>query len=337
MQKNAPHSDIRSFADSLRQYLRLIVTTHHLPDGDGLGSQMALTLALREMGKQVFAINSSETPEKFSLVDPENQIQIYRSGEDLPQVDAVVVVDTSDLKMLGPLERAVSGLRVPVLFIDHHIVRNGQLTAGTRHLIDESYSSTGELTFALLQTMGAQLNLPIAVGLYVALVTDTESFRFRRTSSRSHLTAARLLETGVQPEAVYRKIYANESPAKIQLLGHVLETSSFSRDGRIGWLVVRRPDREGYGATVEDTESFVSHLTLIKGVEVALSFREEDDGRIKVSLRGNGQIPVFEVAHHFGGGGHRYSAGMRISGPLEEAMPAVLAEVERVIRSSDTE
>jgi phosphoesterase RecJ-like protein len=222
--------------------------------------------------------------------------------------------------MLGSLSAPLKALGVPVLFLDHH-VSSGNTPA--LHFIDEEYGSTGELVYALLSHLGAGIDREMAVAIYVAILTDTQSFRFKRTSPRSHSIAADLLSKGVSPEEVYRQIYARDSLAKIRLFGQVLESIHSTADDRVAWLVVTKPMRDHYRATVEDTEAFVNQLTLIEGVSIGLLFREEDDGKIKVSLRGN-DVPVFSLAKTFGGGGHRFAAGIKMEGPLADAIHRVV-------------
>ena len=205
------------------------------------------------------------------------------------------------------------------------------------HLIDEQYGSTGELLYTLLRFLRADIDAEMAMAIYVAIVTDTSSFRFKRTTPRSHLIAAELLQKGISPEAVYQHIYARDSFAKIRLFGHVLENIKTSDDERIAWLNIPRDLRHRYKATIEDTEAFVNQLTLIEGVDIGMLFREEDDGRIKVSIRGNGEIPVFGIAKKFGGGGHRHAAGMKLECSLAEAIQKVFDEARVLLNDYSSE
>ncbi|MBY0371496.1 bifunctional oligoribonuclease/PAP phosphatase NrnA [bacterium] len=312
----------------LRQGSRFLVTTHDFPDGDGLGSQMALHLGLLSIGKQSYAINPGPTPEKFQLVDPKHAIQIYQPGKPLPNVDAIVVVDTSEMTLLGPMEKAIQASGAPIVFVDHHTLEK---SPGGAHFVREEYAATGELVHALLSGLRVTLDEAMATALYVAIVTDTAGFRFKRTSPRSHRIAAQLLECGVQPETVYHTIFARESAHKLRLLGHALERLELSTDGKIAWVTVPRQAREKFGATVEDTESFVGALTLLRGVEIAALFREEDDGRTKISLRGLGARPVLEIARSIGGGGHKFAAGARVSQPMPQVVQQVLAACAKVL------
>lgn len=314
---------MEKFAQLIRKHERFLLTTHVMPDGDGLGSEMALHGYLRKTGKRSIVMNASPTPEKFQLVDPRGEIQIFSPGQKLPAVEAVFVLDTSDWKMLGPMAEPIRALGVPVVFVDHHVPELDDLD---NHLIDEQYASTGELVYAFLRHLRADIDGDIALAVYVSILTDTASFRYKRTSARSHQVAAELLQKGVSPESVYQYIYGRDSLAKIRLFGQVLADIKSSSDERIAWLIVPRDMRAFHKATVEDTEAFVNQLTLMANVDIGIMFREEDDGRIKVSLRGRGEIPVVGIAKKFGGGGHRHAAGMKLTMSLEEAVRQVCEE-----------
>jgi phosphoesterase RecJ-like protein len=311
---------LKKISDFIRKNRSFILTTHAVPDGDGLGSQVALHRTLLALGKKSTILNSHPTPAKFDLIDPQLEIRVYDGKSGLPRADGIFILDTHDCKMLGSLEAAIRATKIPVVFLDHHVPDTvGGLPKGL-HLIDESYGSTGELVFALLKDLKFPIDLAVALPLYVSILTDTGSFRFNRTTAHSHRVVAELLETGISPEDVYEKIYARDSFAKVRLLGHVLENVVTSEDDRVAWLTISKTMRDKFGASVEDTEAYVGHLTLLEKVDIGLLFREEDDGRIKVSFRGNRNLPILDLAKQFGGGGHRYSAGVRMDGPLEAAI-----------------
>ncbi len=314
---------MEKFAQLIRKHERFLLTTHVMPDGDGLGAEMALHGYLKKSGKRSIVLNASPTPEKFQLVDPKGEIQVFTPGQKLPQVEAVFVLDTSDWKMLGPLAEPIKALGVPVIFMDHHVPEIDNLD---NHLIDEQYASTGELVYAFLRHLRADIDGDIALAVYVSILTDTASFRYKRTSARSHQIAAELLQKGVSPESVYQYIYARDSFAKIRLFGQVLADIRSTPDERIAWLVIPREMRDFHQATIEDTEAFVNQLTLMANVDIGIMFREDDDGRIKVSLRGRGEIPVIGIAKKFGGGGHRHAAGMKLQMSLVEAVRQVCEE-----------
>jgi bifunctional oligoribonuclease and PAP phosphatase NrnA len=305
----------------LRSRDRFLLTTHDFPDGDGLGSQMALHRALVQCGKTSFLLNPSPTPLKYSLVDPGHEIRVFEKQTALPDVQAVLVLDTGELSMMGPLAKPIADSKLPVLFIDHHVSHS--LPPGP-HLIDESSAATAELVFRLRTALGVDLDLESAQALYLALATDTGWFRYARTSPFTHTMAAQLLAAGVEPEALHRSVFARETPQKLRFLGHCLEKVQLTEGGQIAWLSLSVPDRNHYGATVEDTESYLGFLANLEGVRVTALFREEDDGRTKISLRGLDGTEVIGVAQALGGGGHRFAAGARVKGKLEPTIQGVL-------------
>lgn len=323
-----PPKKVDKFIERILKARRFLLTTHANPDGDGLGSQMAMHFYLKKVGKESHVINPGPTPAKFRAVDPRGEIRVFHLGAKLPKVDEIFIFDTNDVRMLGPMAAPVQALGAPIAFIDHHVPEAVKLD---EHLIDEQYAATGELVFTLLRGLRADIDEEMARALYVAIVTDTGSFRFKRTSPRTHQVAAELLQRGVLPERVFRDVYSRDSLAKVKLLGYLLDNLHTTPDGRIAWMTVPKALRDKYGATVEDTESYVNQLGYVQGVDIAMLFREEDDGKIKVSLRGMGEIAVVGLAKEFGGGGHRHAAGMRVSAPLDEVVRKVRAGAERLL------
>ncbi len=311
---------------SLRTLDRFLLTTHDYPDGDGLGSQVALHRALLKLGKHSVILNPGGTPEKFSIVDPEGQITVHSAAHTLPEFDAVVILDTNELKMLGSLVTPLQKQGKPFIFIDHHAP---EAMPPGNHFVDERFAATGEMVFNLIQALGVELDGVMATALYVAIFTDTGGFRYRRTSALSHQIASALLSKGVEPETVHRAVFARESAAKMRLLGRTLENLELSQDGRVAWVSIPLDTRDSYGATIEDTESFIGFLTLLSGVEIAVLFREEEGNRVKVSLRGMGSRPILEIARALGGGGHRFAAGARLSGSLDSVIKKVLERCQK--------
>jgi len=316
---------MEKFARLIRDNKTFLVTTHALPDGDGLGSAAALHLYLEKIGKKSHLWIPSPVPPKFSLLDPGRKIKVYSLVDTFPEVDVVFVMDTNELKMLGSLQKPIEGSKAVKIFVDHHVPE----TTGGDHLIDETCSSTGELVYTFLEYLKADIDPAMALAIYVAILTDTDSFRYKRTTARSHAVAADLLRKGVQPERVYQEIYARDSLAKTKLYGRVMEGLQLSRTGKVVWGVVTDKDRNHFGASIEDTESFIDHLTYLADVHICILFREEADGIVKISLRGIGDVPVFDIAKKFGGGGHRHAAGARIKGKLNDVSRQVCEAAEK--------
>jgi phosphoesterase RecJ-like protein len=315
---------LNKFADTLRQNRRFLISTHVQPDGDGIGSEIALYHHLKKTGKEAWVINPSPTPEKFEVIDPSRIIQVFSSGLKVPDVDTVIIVDTNEVKMLGALAPVVENLKVPILFVDHH-VKELQDTSG--HLIDEKSGSSGEIVYRFIKSQGTELTFEMAQALYVAILTDTGNFRFQRTSPSTHETVADLLRTGVKPEQVFQSVFGKDSAEKLRLLGKTLQTLKLECQGQFAWVSISKSDRDQSQATIEDTESFIGHLTVLRDVKIVALFREEDNGTTKLSLRGLHNQPVVEIAKKFGGGGHKFAAGAKIQKPIQETIDLVLKEV----------
>lgn len=314
---------LKQFAQSLQDLSSFLITTHIQPDGDGIGSAIALYHHLTLAGKKAWIVSPSPTPEKFEVVDPGKVIQVYQPGFQLPTVDAVIIVDTNEVKMLGPMTPAVESLKVPILFVDHHVK---ELQNTQDHLIDEFAGSSGELIYRLVKSVNGEINLDMANALYVAILTDTGNFRYHRTSPSTHETVAELIRKGVKPESIFQSVFGKDSISKLRLLGEVLKGLQTDCDGKLVWVSISKQARHESQATLEDTESFIGHLTLLRGVRIVALFREEDNGGTKLSLRGMNNQPVIEIAKKFGGGGHRFAAGAKIQKPLAETISLVLKE-----------
>lgn len=311
---------MKDLVQFLKSGSRFLLTTHDFPDGDGLGSQMGLHFALRALGKTTFLLNPGPTPEKYQLVDPRGEIEVYSKGQALPQVDGALIFDTNEVSMLGQLSGPLQSLGVPLCFIDHHMP---SAELNPLCFTNPEKAATAELVYELILALGAPLGKDSAVGLYVAVCTDTGGFRYGRTRATTHRMVAELLQQGVSPEQVHRAIYSRDTLSKLKLLGHTLEGTQLSENGEIAWVSISLSDRLRYGATVEDTESFLGFLGNLQGVRLALLFREEEGGKVKLSARGYDGVEVLGLAALFGGGGHRFSAGARLIGTL----PAISSQV----------
>lgn len=316
---------IESLCERILKGNDFLVTTHRLPDGDGLGSQIALHLGLLALGKRSTACNLHDTPEKFSNVDPKKLIQIWKPGEKHGPFQTVFIVDTNEGSMLGELEAPVRAAAKEWVFIDHHVPPKTKEKA--EYFYDESAAASGELVFHILKALNVKLTVAMCDAIYTAIFTDTGGFRYRRTSGTTHRIAAEMIECGVQPEKLYRDLFSRDSAAKLRLLGNVLDRLEMLGEGQVAVLTVPLSTREEYGASVEDTESFVNQLGVLEKVRFGILFREEPGNRVKVSLRGYGNTEVVGIAEHFGGGGHRFAAGLTVTGALEEVRAKVLERV----------
>ncbi len=319
---------------------RFVITTHVRPDGDAIGSQLALGQFLRKLGKQVAMINNDAPPDNLAWLPGADAIEIFNSSvahhEHIGEADVIVVVDTNALNRVGKkLARPVKNSGALKVLIDHHTEPE---TWFDHTYICDTASSTGELIYELITAHNADLIDPsMALALYAAILTDTGSFRYSSVTPAVHRIVADLLERGsIEPDAVYAALYEMRSPQWVRLLSQVLDTLTLRFDGVLSYLIIARRVLEDTGGTTEDTEGFVSYGLAIEGVRVALIFTETLRGT-KVSFRSKGDLHVHEWARAFGGGGHRNASGAFIRRPLEAVIDAVMASAPRYLGLSDAE
>jgi bifunctional oligoribonuclease and PAP phosphatase NrnA len=324
---------IERLAAELRAGRRVALSTHMNADGDGCGSEAALSRILGALGLDARIVNPTPWPAMFDFLCGDGVRDLSAKGAAaLKGIDLLVVLDISDVKRLGALADAVRALTVPKLVIDHHIATDEP--AGTITLADTAACATGELVFDLATVLGVEITEPIARSLYTALLTDTGGFRFSNTSPRCHAIAGRLLAAGVDPEDMYRRIYASVSLARLQLLRDALETLRVDERYGVAWISVPAGALEQYGLQSEDLDGIVEHPRSISGTRLALFFRDLGHGRVKVSFRSTGDVDVNRFARRFGGGGHAKASGALIPGTLDEVRDRVVAEARAFVTES---
>lgn len=307
-----------------------MLTTHVNADGDGAGSEVAMASWLRARGARPTIVNPTPFPDSFAFLldDHEPLTAGSEAGrEALATADALLVLDTSEPGRMGALADHADRLSVAV--IDHHPL--SATSVGEVVVNDPTACATGELVFDLLTLEGDELDRAAARALYVAIVTDTGSFRFGNTTARTHQVVAELLRAGVDVEAMFRHIFARYTPEGLDLLERALASLATSEDGRVAWITIREEDVRQTGADAEDREGLVEYARRLDGVEVALLFREVRGGQTKISLRSNGAVDVAAIAQRFGGGGHRQAAGALAGRDLEAVRAETVHEVERAV------
>jgi bifunctional oligoribonuclease and PAP phosphatase NrnA len=320
---------------TLRQATRVVLTTHVNADGDGAGSQAAVAAWLAAAGAQVRIVNPTPFPAMFRfLLDDPGMIAdaaTAAGARALRERDLLLVLDTAEARRIGRVAKALD--RRPIVVIDHHVQTAERLAA---HVVaDPTACATGELVYDLLEVAGLSRPWPSQVveGIYTAIVTDTGSFRFANTTPRAHAMAADLIRQGVDPEAMYRRIFATVPLRRVELLRHALEHLEVDADHAISWITIGRDVMERLGTTTEDLDGIVEHARSIEGTEVAILFRETADGATKVSLRSAGALDVNAVARQFGGGGHVKASGALVAEPVEVARERVLAATRAALRA----
>jgi phosphoesterase RecJ-like protein len=285
----------------------VLIATHIYPDGDALGSQIALGEGLEALGKKVFLYGEEEVSHLYDFLPGCTKLQT-----DLPDpagFDCVVAVDCADQKRLGKgAERLLTASQV--IMIDHHA---GHRLFGNLHWVDPDRASTGEMVFDLMVALGAEVSYDSAYCLYTALVTDTGSFMYSSTSADTFRVAGELLSRGVKSSEVAGKLFENSSVNRLKLLKMVLDSLEMHSEGRIAIISVSSEMFAKSDTVPAVTENFINYPRAVASVRVAAFIKEARDGVVSVSLRSKGNdCDVAELAAGFGGGGHRNAAGFKL-------------------------
>ncbi|MCR4417820.1 MAG: bifunctional oligoribonuclease/PAP phosphatase NrnA [Ignavibacteria bacterium] len=320
--------DYNRIIEILKSNNSFVITTHVNPDGDAIGSELALAYFLQKLGKKFWIINHSPTPENFIFLDEENLIQKYDAKLDdyILNADVLLAVDFNSLGRARSMMQVLEKSKAYKVIIDHH--RNPQnFVNEIFYDIDEP--ATGNIIYKLIKTYNPDLiDKKTADALYAAIMTDTGSFRFERITPELHLIVADLISRGANPSYIYNKIYNEMSIEKLKLLGEAITNINLEADGKIAFMILDRQLIEKYVKTEEefDVDGFVNYCLSLKSVKVGLLFFELKNG-VKVSLRSKEKFPVNLLAEKFGGGGHLNAAGIRLDGmKLNEVLPKVIQQ-----------
>lgn len=314
---------IRDAAEAIRNAQRIVVAGHENPDGDALGCTLALTHALRGMGKEVTPLSSDGVPEIYTWLPGADELRETAEGP----FDLAILVDAAAPGRMGAAGAAAASAR-DVLVIDHH---EGNGAFGRVRVVDPHAAATGEIVYSLLRTLRAPFNRAIADCLLCAIVTDTGSYRFLNVTAATFRVSAALMRYGACPAAISELVFETRSWASLKLLGRALDALQVTPDGRISWSVLTARDFAEIGATDEDTEGIVTHIRAVRGSEVGVLLRELPGNKVRVSLRSRRTADVSAVAERFGGGGHRAAAGCTLQMPLNDAIQAILDALRLVV------
>ena len=305
-------AEFETFRTLIEPRTRFILTTHVNPDGDGLGTEVALALYLQNQGKQAVILNDSATPDNYLFLAklfPIIQYDTSRHTSLLDRAEVIIVLDTNHPDRLGAMKTPVVSSSAVKICIDHHL-EPGNFADLT--ILDDSSTATGEILYGLLKYLsGGSIDSETAVSLYTAIMTDTGSFRYPKTDSETHTIIAHLIQAGADPVAIYEQVYEHGTLSRAHLLGLALASLQTVQDGKIAYLTLTREMFASTQTTEVDTEAFVPYTLMLDKVQIGLMFSELD-GIIKVSFRSKGNIGINELAKEFGGNGHKNAAGARI-------------------------
>ena len=327
---------IERLAQELRAGRSVAISTHINADGDGCGSETALSRLLGQLGIRSKIVNPTPWPDMYRfMLGTDVKDASDQGAKALKDADVLVVLDISDVKRLGVLAEAVRRLTIPKLVIDHHLPSDEP--PGTLLLADTAACATGELIYDFAICLDLEITPDIARALYVALLTDTGGFRFSNTTARCLSIAGQLIASGVEPEEMYGRLYASMPVGRLHLLRDALATLEVDPEYGISWISVAAGAAEQYGLRSEDLEGIAEHPRSIGGTRLALFFRDLGHDKVKVSFRSTGDVDVNKFAKQFGGGGHARAAGALIDGDLDIVRKKVVAAARDFLAAEDKE
>jgi len=317
---------LEAMAACVARATRFFITSHVNPDGDSLGSQLALGLALRSMGKRVRIAGSQKPPDRFAPLLVPGILEILADAGGLEPPEVTFLLDTNDPARAGPFRDFCMAPGRVRLCLDHHLP-SGQGAEFDLSLVVPRAPATGSLVLALLDKLAVRLTDEMRRMLWVSIATDTGWFRFTNTTPWALRDAARLVETGVDTEKLHRQIYEEYTVPRARVLGSLLAGIHAELGGALVWGSISQRTLVAEGVTVADLDGMVDFLKGVKGAQVTALVVELDKDRHKVSLRACDSVDVERIARRFGGGGHVKAAGYRFSGPHEDLIAALLAAV----------
>jgi phosphoesterase RecJ-like protein len=313
--------------DAIHARKRFLITSHAKPDGDSIGSQLALAYALEVLGKEVRIVNADPAPAHYMDFPGLERIEVMREMVERPggrDDEALLVMESSDLKRTG-----VAGLEGRfTVNVDHH---QGNTGFGDLNWIDESAAACGEMVFDLIEALGVPPTIEIATHVYLAILTDTGSFHYANITPKTFDICRRCTEAGVNPAAMARRVFDQNSIGKLKLIGALLAQMDLLDGGRLAAMYLDDAVLNATGTTYNDTEGLINLPLTAKEIRAVVFFKVGADGDIHISMRSKYDVDVRTVAARHGGGGHKNAAGFKVRGALTATRDGVLREVTEAI------
>jgi phosphoesterase RecJ-like protein len=310
---------------AIERHDNFLITSHIDPEGDSLGSQLALAQLLKAKKKNYIVVNHSPIPRHYKFLPFLNMIK--KPSKQL-QADVVLILDCPEINRIGGIERLISNDSL-VVNIDHHISNK---RFADINWVEPNTSCTAEMIYKLYQCFNIKLDKKIALCLYVGILVDTGSFHYSNTSTYTHRLASQLLKFNIKPAWVYEQLYENMAISDLRLFSLVLDTVKTDSTGKIAWIKLTQRMLKRTKTKVKEGECFIGKIRALQGVKLAIFFREtEEKDKIKVSLRSKGDVDVNKIAQIFGGGGHKAASGLTIKGSLNKAEELVIGQVKKIL------
>ncbi len=318
--------DYSKLNNIIKSSKHILIISHVNPDGDTLGSMLGLYLAILEnFKKKSDMLSVSKLPDVYSYLPHYSEIKQLDEIDKSREYDLVINVDVAAIDRVCDAKILFEKAKFSVN-IDHHKTNIGY---GNLNFINSDASSTGEVLYNCFEQMGWKINLDTAICLYTAILTDTGSFRFDNTKPKTFETAAKLVEIGVQPSEVYKKVYESDSKTLVMFQAHCISKAKFSDDNKIAYTKVFRKDMEQFSAGDDCMEGLTEKLRAIVTTRLAFVAKEMKSGGTKFSMRSK-FADVAQLCEKFGGGGHKFAAGCTIKAPVDEAVKKMLSEIDKI-------
>ena len=324
MRKNDSFETITSV---LQKAQSIVILPHILIDGDAAGSAIALSLALRAQGKTAHILIDETLPDHLSILNVDGYF--ITKEEALFSYDVAVAVDCSDTGRFSERNTFFERAKIKIN-IDHHKTNHG---FGDYHYVDQEAAATGEIIYDLMMCNHWEISVDCATALYVAIVTDTGQFQYSNTTAKTHKIAAHLYDLGIQANQINIALYQNMRKEKMLLMGEILHIVEFYAKGRIGFGYATREMMQKVNAELQDTDGFVETLRDIKGVEISIFVKEQEEKQMKIGLRTKSSVDATQIVVPFGGGGHARAAGCTIIGSIEEVRDRIVSMAKQVLEN----
>jgi phosphoesterase RecJ-like protein len=329
----------QALIEFIEKYERFIITAHETPDGDALGSEYAMLLALRKLGKTARILNADPAPQKFAFIGSDKEFEVLVRKEQIPKdigEYGLFILDVNDIKNIGQVATLILPRVKEYFIVDHHDSETVQLS---KNHIEQSASSTCEILYLLFREMNLELDLPMARALYMGILYDTGSFIYPKTTAVTFQIAHDLVSLGVQPNQTYVSVYESNSISSLVLMSKVLATLELHHQNHVAVQTMTRDLLQEAGATYEESDLLINIPLRSADIRVSIFFKENLEGIKRCSLRSKGNIDVAAIAQSLGGGGHRTAAGFKCLRPFEVMKVEILEMLRKYFdgETADTE
>lgn len=321
------------FAEIIRAHHKFLLVSHIRPDCDALGSELGMAGVLEALGKSVRIVNGHPTPPNLAFIDPSKRIGVIGQTvqpSELDDIEVLMILDTSAWAQLGPMSDVIKTTKAKKIVVDHHLSEDD---LGAEPFKNVQAEATGRLVVEAAEALGVSLTPEMAMPLFAAVATDTGWFRFGSASSGTYRTAAKLIDAGASPAAIFGSLYEQDTLGRVRLRGLILARFVVEEEGRLVHTYVLKEDFQQTGALPSDTEDVINMGLGIAGTQVAVILVEQATGGFKISFRSRSKVDCSKLAEQFAGGGHKAAAGAFLKGPLAEVQPTVLSAVKAAMRS----